>query len=34
MYNLSFNEINDENEEIKNRLSNSIIYPNSNNYYK
>lgn len=34
MYNLSFNDITDENDEIKNRLSNSIVYLYNNNYYK
>lgn len=34
MYNLSFNDITDENDEIKNRLSNSIVYLYYNNYYK
>lgn len=34
MYNLSFNDIIDENDEIKNRLSNSIVYLYNNNYNK
>lgn len=34
MYNLSFNDITDENNEIKNRLSNSIVYLYNNNNYK
>lgn len=34
MYNLSFNDITDENDEIKNRLSNSIVYLYNNNYNK